>query len=201
MVQAGMVLKTKKSMTSFDLAAVVSEASRLVGDRVVNIYALPRGFLFKLRGGRLVAVPGERIHITGYDVAEKGFPPPLVMGLRKYLRGAKLEAIEQYGFDRIAVLRFSGSGGVYRVYVELLPRGVLALTDERGTILHVSETKQMKDRVLRRGVEYKPPPGRLLIPEELEPSTVRSLVSESAGDAVRVLVRGLGYPGGGPGGA
>ncbi len=192
-----MPIKTKKSMTSFDVAAVAKELEALRGSRIVNIYSLPGGgFLFKLRPveANLVAVPAVRVHLTRYDVAEKGFPPPLVMGLRKHLRGGKIVDVGQVGFDRILVLRVEAGGAKYSVYVEVLPRGVLALVDEEGTILQVSETRRMKDRVVKRGAKYQPPPGSVRLPTEIGVDTLTELLA-SDGEAVRVLVRGLGYPG------
>jgi len=191
-----LVIKPKKSMTSFDVASVVAELEAVMGSRIANIYSVPGGFLFKLKQGvkSIIAVPGTRLHLTSYDVADKGFPPPLVMGLRKYLRGAKLRGVKQLGFDRIVVMELEAGGDIYKVYVEVLPRGVLVLADNNDTVIHVSETRRMKDRVLRRGVQYQPPPGHTVPPHELTIDTLLKL-SESKGEAVRVLVRGLGYPG------
>jgi len=190
-------LKRKRSMTSFDVASVVQEIGGLAGSRVSNIYGLPGGgFLFKLQGGRrIIAVPGERVHITSYDIGEKGFPPPLVMGLRKHLRGARLRKVEQLGFDRIVVMHFENNGSMFRLVVEVLPRGVLALLSHEGAVLQASEFREMRDRVIRRGAVYEPPPGRLKSPLELGEDELRGLVEGSEGEAVRVLVRNLGYPG------
>ena len=147
-----MPIKAKGSMTSFDLAAVIRELQPLVGARLNNIYSYMNGFLLRFKGvtdANLVSIPAERIHLTNYVPAEKGMPPPLVMGLRKYLRGSKLEEVVQYKFDRIAVLRFCSGEGCFRLIVELLPRGVIVLSNENWRIIFTTETREMKDRVLR----------------------------------------------------
>lgn len=195
-----MPLKQKTSMTSFDVAASINEMKGgLVGSRLTNIYSVGGGLLLRFKGAgehRVMAVPGERVHVTRIDIAEKGMPSPVVMGIRKHVRDAVLESIEQLGFDRIAVFRLRRGGTRYSLVVEVLPRGVYALLDERGIILQVSEQKTLKDRVIRRGVNYQPPPGRIVHPEELDAEKLRSLLAEAGRDsAARTLARGLGYPG------
>ncbi len=194
------MIKRKKSMTSFDVAAVASELRAYLGSRIVNVYALPgpSGLLLKLKGSqgdaRLVIVPGEKAHLTRYDVAEKGFPPPLVMGIRKHVRGSRLTSVEQHGFDRILVLGFGTRSGEWRLVAELLPRGVVALLSSDGRIVQVTEQKEMRDRVLRRGLPYQPPPGASIHPRQLTVEHVRAALG-GKGEAARLLARGLGYPG------
>ncbi len=188
--------KRKTSMTAFDVASVARELGELKGARLVNIYEVFENvFLLRLRGARdarIIAEPSRRIHETSYDVSGKSQPPPFIMALRKHLRGSRLEIVEQLGFERILVLGFSGGR---RLVVEVLPRGVLVLLDEKGVILQVNEPREMRDRVIKRGVEYKPPPPVALHPRELTVDDVVERVKGVKGEAVRVLVRRLGYPG------
>jgi predicted ribosome quality control (RQC) complex YloA/Tae2 family protein len=193
-----MPVKAKSSMTSFDLAAVVRELQALIGSRLSNIYAYMNGFLLKFKGNveaNLVLVPAERAHLTSYIPAEKGMPPPLVMGLRKYLRGSRLEEVVQHRFDRVAVFRFCGGEGCFRLVAELLPRGVIVLSDDEWRILFTSETREMKDRILRRGITYQFPPSSSVHPQELSEELLRRILGSSDREVVRVLARGLGYPG------
>lgn len=190
------VAKRKTSMTAFDVASVARELEALRGARLVNIYEVfENTFLLRLRGGRdarVIVEPSRRVHETSYDVSGKGQPPPLVMALRKHLRGSRLEAVRQLGFERIIVFEFSSGK---KLVAEVLPRGVLALLDEKGLILQVSEAREMRDRVVKRGVEYRPPPPVAIHPEELTVEAVVERLRGASGEAVRVLVRRLGYPG------
>ncbi len=188
--------KRKTSMTAFDVAAVARELSGLRGSRLVNVYEVfENTYLLRFRGARdarVVAEPGRRVHETSYDVSGKQQPPPFVMALRKHLRGERLEDVRQLRFDRILELRFSNGN---RLVVEVLPRGVLLLTDERGVILQASEWREMKDRVIKRGVQYQLPPPASIHPEELTLDAVKERLVGAKGEAVRVLSRRLGYPG------
>ena len=193
------MIKPKRAMTSLDVASVVKELEKLRGARIANLYAVQGGFLFRLKSpgadARLIAIPGERVHLTSYDVSEKGFPPPLVMALRKHLRGGRIVDVAQHGFDRILVLRIASGSEEYKVFIEVLPRGVLVLTDADGNILQASEYREMRDRVVKRGRSYTPPPSRSIPPWRLSVEHVGQLLRGNEGEAVRILVRGLGYPG------
>jgi predicted ribosome quality control (RQC) complex YloA/Tae2 family protein len=193
------VIKRKQSMTSFDVAAVVSELKRLRGSRLVNIYDYgSKGILLRFKGAKdalVVAVPAVRVHITRYEPVEKHMPSSFVMGLRKYIRDAKLEEVEQHRFDRILILTLKRGSDTYKLIVELLPRGVIALLDENNTILQINEEREMKDRILKRGVKYKFPPSLSIHPSSLNVETFKKLVEASEGEAVRVLTYKLGIPG------
>ncbi len=188
--------KRKTSMSAFDVAAVVRELDGLSGSRLVNIYQVfENTYLLRLRGARdarVVIEPGRRVHETSYDVTGKGQPPPFVMALRKHLRGQRLRGVRQVRFDRIAELVFENG---YRLVAEVLPRGVLLLLDEKGVILQASEYREMRDRVIKRGVEYRLPPSTIVHPEELSVEVLEERLRGASGEAVRVLVRRLGYPG------
>ena len=196
-----MVIKQKKSMTSFDVAAVVEEIESLVGTRLYNIYDIPSGVLFRFKTSRgdyrLAAIPSIRVHLTKYEIRAREYPSSFTMGLRKYLKGARFTRVHQYRFDRIIVMEFSSTGDTaYRVIVELLPRGVLVLLDKENKILQASEAREMKDRVIKRSVEYVFPPYSGIEPDTVSENTIKNILQSGEGKhIVRILSRGLGYPG------
>jgi predicted ribosome quality control (RQC) complex YloA/Tae2 family protein len=193
-----MPIKTKTSMTSFDVSAVVSELSSSIGARVYNIYDAPAGIVLRLkspgRDARIVAEPGKRIHYTAYEL-KRDTPSTLVMAFRKYIRGCVLSGVSQLGFDRIAKLSFRCPEERF-IVVEVLPRGVLALLDSEGKILHATEYREMRDRAIKRLHPYTPPPPPPLTPEEL-PSAVERLrpALQRSGSAASVLARATSMPG------
>ncbi len=193
-----MPLKRKESMTVFDIAAIVKWANeRLRGLRLTNIYMVENVFLLRFKHGgkdlRVAIEPGKRIHPTSYDVVEKAMPPPLVMAIRKRVRGVVLDSVEQLGFDRVVVLRFANG---FKLVAELLPRGVVALLDNSDKIIVATEYREMRDRSLRPGQPYTPPPLNKLHPETLTTEIVGERVRASGrSEAAAALVRGLGYPG------
>ncbi|MFN4045759.1 MAG: ribosome rescue protein RqcH [Acidilobaceae archaeon] len=182
-------------MSNLDVHVWVRGASGLAGCRVDNLYAYIDGVLLKFRcPGRLeftVLEPGLRVHRTsrvqGFEEGLRGF----VRVLRRHVRDLRLEGVEQLGFDR--VVRFTL--GDYSLYVEVLPRGVAALVDSSGSIVASSSRVEMRDRVVKPGAPYKPPPLQAVNP--FTESTIESLWERLRGgrDVVRGLVRGLGVPG------
>ena len=190
----------KKSMTTIDLLAWLTETrDKLLGARIVNIYSANNIFLLKIWGktGKetLLLEPGRRIHLTRYEhrVSEQKQPIPLVSGLRKYIRNGRIIDVKQVGTDRIVEITIGASGDTYKLIVELVPRGLLLLLNKNNKIVYSTEYREMRDRIIRRGVEYKPPP---------PPPDVMSLTVDEAlelvrrgKDIVRGLVRGLGIPG------
>lgn len=192
------MVKRKESMTSLDIAAVIKTLEpRLIGSRLANIYEIEKNVLllkFKSSNAetRLIVEPAKRIHATSYEVVEKRMPSPFVMGLRKHLRGVKLERISQIGFDRIVVLEFANG---CKLYIELIPRGVVALVDENNIILQVSEQKKLKDRVIRVKEKYVFPPLKSVHPEQLVVDKLyEDYKSSNENNIVRFIVRQYGMP-------
>ncbi len=190
----------KKSMTTIDLLAwIVENKERLLGARIVNIYSSNNMFLLKIWGKKdkemLLLEPGRRIHLTRYEhrVEERKILTPIVSGLRKYVRGGKIIDVRQVGTDRIIEILIGTSEARYKLVVELIPRGLLLLLSDDNKVIYSTEYREMRDRVIRRGVEYKPPPpppniNKLTLDEALE-------LIKRGKDLVRGLVRGLGLPG------
>ena len=193
--------KPKTSMTNIDVAAWISEAREIIrGSRIINIYRLNENiFLFKIQGPatggkvNLLVEPSRRIHLTKY-IKEHEYKtiPPIVAKLRKHLRGGIIKDIYQLELDRIIVVEIVKSNEHYKLIVELIPRGILALLDEKGTILIASKYMELKDRIIQVGKEYKPPPLSVNV-LKLSIDDFMSLVSKGV-DIIRGLVRYIGLP-------
>ncbi len=185
----------KKSMSSLDIAAWRAETLRLLeGSRVGNVYTAGNLIILKFKAQthlrELVVEPGRRIHLTSRTL-RSGKLGQAAMILRKYLRGRRLEGIEQPGFERIVYLEFQPGG--YRLVVELLPRGVAALLDPEGRIVFATRYMEMRDRAIRRGERYVEPPAAALSPVEASPKQLLERV-QAGRDLIRGLVRGAGWP-------
>jgi len=181
-------------MSNLDVHVWVHRSRGLVGGRVDNVYALGDAVYLKLRAGGdvkfLALEAGVRAHATsrvsGLGEAFRGFPSVV----RRYLRDRRIDGVEQLGFDR--VLRFTFSGGV-ELYVELLPRGFMVLVGG-GKVVAASRYAELRDRVVKPGVQYKPPPLQTVNPFELSFEELASRSSVGV-DVVRGLVKGVGLPG------
>jgi len=75
------------------------------------------------------------------------------------LAGARFVGAEPIAGERIAVLRFATPSGEQRLVAELFgTRGLVALTDADGRVLHTSRPVQTATRRLAEGDRYTPPP-------------------------------------------
>ncbi|HRR54782.1 MAG TPA: NFACT family protein, partial [Candidatus Methanomethylicus sp.] len=172
----------KLCLTSLDILATVKElSSALISARIENVYQLDTGdFLFKVhaRDGplALIVTPGMRINITRFKYPIPDKPSPRASNLRRLLNDSKIESVGQVDFDRILYLETRSSEGKCWTYFELFGDGNVIVADEAGIIRFALESRSMKDRTLRLGVRYLPPPqrGHALRSDDLPLDAVRS---------------------------
>ncbi len=189
----------KKSMTNVDVLAWITEtAERLVGARIVNIY-MPRSDLYvfkiRLRDGEvtnLVIEPGRRIHLSSIHVRGTGEVPGKLRNLRSLIRNCIIECVEQLDLERVIIFKIKCGNVEYRMIAELLPRGILCILDQDKRIIFTSEALSMKDRDIRPGIVYKPPPSIDILNTSLDELVKLAMKGK---DIVRGLVRGWGLPG------
>ncbi|MEM2337323.1 MAG: ribosome rescue protein RqcH [Candidatus Bathyarchaeia archaeon] len=187
---------------SFDLAAAVRELKEsILNSRVNNIYQLDEAtLLFKLRRGenvfRLVFEAGKRLNLTSYAMEKPLVPPAFCMALRKYLRNTLLKNIEQYKFERIAILSFTGKTGEFRLIIELFGEGNIILVNSENKVVQALRYKRMRDRNILRGENFVFPPPSGQNPMEITLQTfIEGLKNFGKTEVVRALVRFLGIGG------
>ena len=160
------------------LACTLSEIRRLaLGARIEKIYQPERDeIVIQMRSfegeKKLLINAGSNNPRIGFSAVRRENPqnPPMFcMLLRKYLQGSKLISIEQAGFDRIAVLEFSGydeMGFESRRYLiaELMGRySNLIYTDENKKIVAALKTLDISnasERQIMAGMTYRLPDAR-----------------------------------------
>lgn len=157
---------------------------KALGARVDKLYQPSREELvLNLRGhgftGKLLLSArgsAPRIHFTEYAPENPATPPMLCMLLRKYLVGAKLVALRQYGLDRVLELEFDA---ISELGDRIRPRLVLEIMGGRSNIIFIGADGRIVDavrrtdlesnatRILQPGVSYTPPEnqGKLNITE------------------------------------
>jgi predicted ribosome quality control (RQC) complex YloA/Tae2 family protein len=155
----------KKEFTSFDVAVAVHEVKEAIaGSRVNNIYQLnEKTVILKLHKTdkqplRLVMEAGRRLHLTAYALKPPKTPPAFCMALRKHLRGAWVETIEQYEFERVVTIHFKTKTGGMQLILELFGEGNIILTGEKSEILQALAFKRMRDRNIVRNEVFQFPP-------------------------------------------
>lgn len=183
-------------MNIVDTLAWIKRADNDVrGRNIANLYYDKEGgmFFIKLKGGRIIiSEPGKRVHFTSRRQPPSEFKPdPLVVLARKYMRNKRLSDVSLVGHDRI--VSFATDNG-YRIIVELVPRGIVALVSPEGLILAASRYVTLRDRVIKPKKPYNPPPSR---GKPIDQLTVNDIVEavERRGKLVSGLVSILGIPG------
>ncbi len=193
----------KREFTSFDVAVAVDELKEVIANsRVNNIYQFnEKTVILKLHKTdnpplRLIMEAGRRLHLTAYALEPPKVPPVFCMALRKHLRGAWIDKVEQYEFERIVTIRFKTKTSVMRLILELFGEGNIILTGEKNEILQALIFKRMRDRNIVRNEAFQFPPSIGKNPFK----TARDELEEALKDAgevevVRALARFLGVGG------
>ena len=186
-------MNKKTSMSYFDLLAWVTEnKNELEGCRIDNIYKISgiQAYFFKLhcKNGdkNLVIEPGKRVHFTKYD-RQKEISNEITI-IRALVKDKIINNIEILGKERILKIIV----GDKRIYIELLPRGLLVITDENNRILFSTEYREFKDRIIKPNAEYQPPPSpQAPTEEEIEKLIKKGNISRIIG-APQEIIEALG---------
>jgi predicted ribosome quality control (RQC) complex YloA/Tae2 family protein len=183
-------------MDGLSIAAALAELREVARGGLVRSVHRPLESTFVVglfaRGNvRLLISPRQaRIHITRLDLPNPKSPDGFTMLLRKHLRGARLERIDQDGLDRIVRLRFARRDEQAERRYDL----VAELTGVRGNLLLLED-----GRVLGSSrSDPRNPPGRPYQEIDRQPKTAPSQWTESAAEALladenpaRALVRSV----------
>ena len=186
----------KRSMDILDIHYVANwYEGGLEGCIVDNIYYAGYYWLLKLRCIRgkyyLKLEPGVRLHISKVEPLSKGIDR-FAAFMRKYIRGARIRGVSQIGWERIAAISLYTSRKDYRLIIEVIPRGFLVLVDSSNRIMYANRFAELRDRAIKRGVEYESPPGNLDKEQYFSTLPERLYVGR---DLVRGIAKGWGLPG------
>lgn len=186
----------KKSMDILDVYAYANNvAKELVECYVDNAYRYKYAWLLKLRcRGELKLLkidPGRRIHVSKTEPSEKEVDK-FSQYIRAHVRGGRIVGVSMPWWERIVVFETERAGKTLRHYVELVPRGVWVITGLDGKILYASKFEEFKDRVIKQGINYQPPPHK-----GVDPWNAQYLIEllKRGKDLVRGIVSHWGLPG------
>ncbi|TLZ74701.1 MAG: fibronectin-binding domain-containing protein [Methanobacteriota archaeon] len=179
----------KTSLTSFDLRALVAEWQGLVGGHVDKIYQSQDEVIFRINlagGGKaeLYSRAGRWLCLHELETKPES-PPPFAQTLRRLLDNARIVAIEQRGFDRIAVFGVERGPDALRVIFEVFGNGNLIVT-KGDTTVAVQAPQLFKDRKVQVGEPYAFPAAGV-DPLELDRGGFAETLRGAKGQVVRVL--------------
>ncbi len=183
------VRRVKTALSSFDLKALVAEWQDLVGGYVDKAYQREDEVILRINvPGRekteLYSKSGQWLCL--HEVEEKPeSPPAFAQALRRILGNARITAVEQHGFDRIAIVTAERGSETFRIVFELFGKGNLVVV--RGdTTVACLHPQTYKDRAVRPDEPYAFPPAGI-DPLDLDREAFAKTVREAKGQVVRVL--------------
>lgn len=189
-----MIRLMKESESSFDVMASVRDLQALVGGYVDKIYHPSLDHLILS-----VRTPGEGrtfIHFrvgrwlyvseTGQEGGKQ--PSDFAMMLRKRLTNAKIAAIRQQGFDRIAVVSLEKEG-LWELVLELFAEGNIILVKDKVIVQPLtSHTWKHRDVRAKREFLFPPP---VPDPSAISVDDLFKFLTTSDTDLVRTLATRL----------
>ncbi len=183
-------------MDGLAIAAALTEIERnAIGGTIRTIYQPDRWtFVIHLFAGRelrlLISPRRARIQLTGLDLPHPQTPSPLTMLLRKHLRGGRITAVEQEGWERVVRLAITRRSPAGKTDLTLIAE----LIGVRGNLILVREGRVIAalrpDPRAQPGGVYRPLPRQ----EKLDPREVTARLLPGVlmtDDPVRALVKGI----------
>ncbi len=186
----------KSELNFLELHFLVRELQDLVGSRVDKIYE-PDGFLLQIHksgsGKLFLRITGNAIWVAKEKLEAPEKFSGLCSSMRRFLEGKKITKIEQLGSERIVQMAFETQKETFYLFVELFQNGNIILTDAARKILGAKEERAWKDREIKRGLNYIPPPAKKNLFELKEiPSDEKALAQLGFGKmlAKEIIARG-----------
>src|SRR5207245_3069266 len=179
----------KTALSSFDLRALVAEWQDLLGGHVDKAYQKEDEVILRIN----VPVRGkvELFYQQGrwpclHAVENKPeSPPTFAQSLRRLLDNARIQGIEQRGFDRISVFHLDRGGEPIDLIFEAFGKGNIVVA-KKDAIAAVLFPQTFKDRAVQIGEPYRFTEGGVE-PLELHRGASGEAISNAKGQAVRVL--------------
>lgn len=171
----------KQRFSTLDVRVIAHELSAtLPGSRIANIYDLSsRIFLFKFNPQpgqssstatskqQLLVDAGFRCHLTRFSRTAATAPSAFVARLRKILRGRRVVAVRQVGWDRVIEITVGSGVGEdgsaeqmarqRRVFLEFFAAGNIVVTDgDLNVVALLREVREGDEKVdIRAGGKYR----------------------------------------------
>src|SRR3989442_6995131 len=182
----------KEALTSFDLMALVAEWQGLLGGYVDKVYQAKDEVTLRINvpgqdRKELYCKAGKWLVLHKTEETREA-PGPFAVGLRRSIDNARVVAIEQRGFDRVAIVRLD-KGLAYELIFEMFGKGNLVLVHGGNTVAAM-RTQSFKGRQIKAGIAYDfPPPGTN--PLDLDREGFHTAIRAAKGQVVKVLASPL----------
>ncbi|MFQ5474378.1 MAG: NFACT family protein [Candidatus Nanoarchaeia archaeon] len=153
----------KSETASFELKFLVDEMQSLIAGKIDQIYQQGKDFLlFQIHipnKGKvwLRVIPGKILFLSSVKGITPEKPPGFCVYLRKYLKGGRIRAITQKGFERIVEIVVETKEQKYLLVFELFSRGNMVVCDKDYMVFSALEKQDVGNRVVRAKHRYEFP--------------------------------------------
>lgn len=184
--------KNKMQITNLTLAYQLLELRPLLEDAFVNnVQEISKEiYKFKLHtkeGTQSLIVNPSVLYLSQYKIPAKQNVYGFAAFLKKHLSNKKILSVEQHNFDRVVLLEFLD----YFLILEFLKESNIILTDKKYKILRPLKRQHWKDRLVKKGEEYRFPPPKGVNPAEISFKELEACFRNSNLDAIRALVNSV----------
>src|SRR5438445_232306 len=181
----------KTALSSFDLRALVAEWQELIGGHVDKAYQKADEVILRINAparGKVELFYQAGQWLCLHDVENKPeSPPPFAQSLRRLLDNARIQGIEQRGFDRTAVFHLERGGEQIDLIFEVFGKGNIVVA-KKDTIAAVLFPQTFKGRALQVGEQYRFPKAGL-DPLELDRGAFASALNLGGTYAEEICLR------------
>ncbi len=186
-------------LSGIELRYIINEIKKKIytGYYVSNVYGITKDSIqLKLHHPTeqdiLLVISGKGIWISElkFDSIEQS---GLVTILRNEIIRTKIDNIEQFGSERIVMLKFVFGDKIRYLIAEFFAGGNIILCDESMMILAILNPMEVRHRVLRVGTKYAYPPKRGIDVLDLKLDDMVKLRSSDL-DVVRWIGRNIALP-------
>jgi len=191
----------KKALSSMDLYYLLKELDILISGKIDQIYQKGKEELTLQmhvtgKGKKMLRIIlPSMMYLTIYKGEQPPEPPGFCKFLRKRLKSARLQKIEQKGFERIVDFTFSTKETTYHLIVELFSDGNVILCDENYKIISPLTTGNWKDRTIRGGIEYTYPKRDINFLDISEDDFKKNILASDKESIVKTLAMDFGLGG------
>lgn len=152
----------KTQFSALDLAGMVKELQFLIGAKVDNIYHKEKELLLQLHipnqgKKQLRIIVPNLMYLTEHKGTYPEKPSGFCMFLRKHLLNARLRALQQKEFERIAEFLFETAEGTFLLYAEFFSPGNIVVCNSNNIILLCLEVREFSTRKMKSREPYTYP--------------------------------------------
>lgn len=186
-------------LSGIELRYLVNEIKKKVssGYYVSNVHGVTRDSIMLMlhhptEPDIMLMISSNGIWITKYkfDTMEQS---ELVDVLRKEIVRAKVDDVQQFGSERIVLMKFIVDSSVRNLVAEFFAGGNIILCDESMKILAVLNPIEVRHRTLKINANYAYPPTRAIDVLELKPEHMKAMYSSDL-DVARWIGRNIALP-------